>query len=381
MQEALERLDRADLLRRAVEVASPCGPRMTVEGRQVTCLCSNDYLSLAGDPAVRAVAVAAIEKWGVGAGASRLISGTTGLHVQLERRLAEFKGTPSAVVTSTGWMANRVAVGALAGPGDLILCDKLSHASIIDAALCSGARTRTFAHGNTARLEALLRRHRARARRCLIATDSLFSMDGDLAPLGELVELKKRYDSQLLIDEAHATGVLGRMGRGAAELLGVEGDIDATAGTLSKALGALGGFVAGPEVLVETIRNTGSAFIYTTAPPALLCAAVLAGLDIVADQPHRRKHVLELAEQLRVRLHAVGLKTGKSISQIVPVMIGPAAEALRVSRELFDRGLFVPAIRPPTVPRGTSRLRVSLCAGHTGDDVAKLADALSEIVA
>ena len=380
MRDALEEMARADLLRRPVELESACGPRVTVAGRRLVCLCSNDYLSLASDPAVRAAAAEAIEQWGVGAGASRLVSGTTSLHVRLEQRLAEFKHTAAAVVTSTGWMANRVAVGALAGAGDLILCDKLSHASIIDAAVSSGARVRTFAHRDTGRLEALLARGRASAGRCLIMTDSLFSMDGDLAPLAELVEIKDRYDAQLLIDEAHATGVLGDGGRGAAELLGVEERIDATVGTLSKALGAMGGFVAGPAELVDTIRNTGRAFIYTTAPPAALCAAVLAGLDIVEAQPQRRRRVLALAAGLRDRLGAAGLVTGEAGSQIMPVVIGSPGEAVRVSGKLFDRGVLVPAIRPPTVPRGTSRLRVSVCAGHSDGDIERFADALVDIL-
>jgi len=374
----LDAMTAAELRRDPPVVSSACGPRVRIGGREVVCLCSNDYLSLAADPAVRSAAVEAVGRWGFGAGASRLVSGTSELHVELEKSLADFKRCEASAVTSTGWMANHVAVHALAGDGDLILCDKLNHASIIDAARACGATLRTYAHGDAARAEALLHRLRPRYRRCLIVTDSLFSMDGDVAPLAELVDLKRRFDAQLLIDEAHATGVLGAHGRGAAELLGVEEHIDATVGTLSKALGAMGGFVAGPDVLIETIRNTGRAFIYTTAPPAVVCAAALEALRIVREQPERRRKVLELSASLRARLHADGVDTRDSQSQIIPVMIGDAGEAVRVSRALFDAGFLAAAIRPPTVPRGGSRLRVSLCAGHDPQDIERFADALRD---
>jgi len=240
MQQVLDDLAAADLLRKPAVLSSPVGPTVTVDGRELVCLCSNDYLGLAGDESVKAATIEAIGRWGVGAGASRLVCGTTEAHQALEDRLAEFKRTESAIVTATGWQANRVAIGALAGEGDLILCDKLDHASILDAARGSGAAVRTYAHGDLDRAEQLLTRHRAAHRRCLIVTDSLFSMDGDVAPLPELVELKDRFEARLLIDEAHATGVLGEHGRGAAELAGVEGCVDAVVGTLSKAVGGVG---------------------------------------------------------------------------------------------------------------------------------------------
>ena len=380
MQAALDAMAEGGLRREPAVLESACGPKVTVGSRQVVCLCSNDYLSLASEPHVTAAATRAVAEWGLGAGASRLVSGSFVPHVELERRLAEFKRAEAAVVTSTGWMANRVAIAALARPGDLILCDKLDHASILDASFGTGATVRTFAHRRVRRAEQLLQRHRARHKRCLIVTDSLFSMDGDLAPLAELARLKERYDAQLLIDEAHATGVLGAAGRGAAELLGVEDSVDATVGTLSKALGALGGFVAGPRVLIDTIRNTGRAFIYTTAPPPAICAAAACALDIVGSQPHRRRQLLEMAERFRKQLADAGLSTGDSAAQIVPVLIGPAGKALTVSRKLFEAGFLIPAIRPPTVPPGTSRLRISLTAGHQWQDLARLVQLLAEIV-
>jgi 8-amino-7-oxononanoate synthase len=381
MAEDLAALAAADLLRRPVVVDSPVGPRIRLDGRDVVCLCSNDYLSLAADPAVREAATGAIAAWGVGAGASRLISGTTRLHAELEEALAAFKGTAAAIVTTTGWMANHAAVAALAGRGDLVLCDKLNHASILDAAAACGATMRTYGHRDVGRLDKLLDRLRGRYRRCLIATDSLFSMDGDVAPLAELAELKRRYDALLMIDEAHATGVFGQDGRGIAQLLGVEEHVDATVGTLSKAFGALGGFVAGRRELIDTITNTARAYIYTTALPPALCAAAHEALRIIQTQPQRRRRLLEMAENLRGRLQSAGFDTGDSASQIIPILLGSPAEALRISRRLLEAGFLVPAIRPPTVPRGGSRLRVSLCASHDSGDLDRFLAALTAATA
>ena len=381
MQAHLNSLAAAGLLRGQRVVESACGPSVRIHGRDVVCLCSNDYLGLTNDPVVKAAAIAAVAQWGVGAGASRLVSGTTSLHTQLEDKLAAFKHAPAAVITSTGWMANHVAIGALAGDGDLVLCDKLNHASIIDAALSGRARVRTYNHCDTARLRRLLERHRGGHKRCLIVTETLFSMDGDLAPLAELAAIKRQFDAQLLIDEAHATGVLGSDGRGLAELAGVEDSIDATVGTLSKALGAMGGFVAGPQVLIDTIRNAGRPYIYTTALPPAICAAAQAGLDIVQTQPRRREHLLNLASALRQGLQAAGLDTADSASQIIPVILGAPQRAMEVSARLLDAGFLIPAIRPPTVPPNTSRLRISLSAGHSQKDVAHLIEAIRAAIA
>lgn len=369
MRQHLRQLEQAGLRRFERVIESPVGRHVRLGGRELVCLCANDYLALANDEAVKAAAAGALSLWGVGSGASRLVSGTSAMHKELERRLADFKKTQSALVTSTGWMANHAAIHAFCGTGDLILCDKLNHASIIDASISSGARVRTYPHCNIQRLEQLLARHRGEHRRCLIVTDSLFSMDGDVAPLAELIRIKKTFDAQLLIDEAHATGVLGEGGRGAAEMAGVEEHVDATVGTLSKALGGMGGFVAGPDVLIETIRNTGRPYIYTTALPPALCATAIAALDIVQTQPDRRRRVLSLAQHLRSALASAGFDTGRSVSHIIPIMMGDEAAALAASSHLQQDGFLVPAIRPPTVPRGTSRLRVSLCSNHQESDL------------
>ena len=376
IQERLDQLSASDLLRRPVTLQSPCGGRVIVDGRDVVSLCSNDYLGLANDEAIKAAAIEAIGRWGVGAGASRLVSGTTSLHTQLEERLLAFKGTQGAVVTSTGYMANHVAIHALAGAGDCIFCDKLNHASIIDACFSCGARVRTYPHRDVDRLSKLLDAHRGLYKRCLIVTDSLFSMDGDLAPLRELVELKKRFDAMLLIDEAHATGVLGEHGRGVAELLGVEQDVDVTVGTLSKAMGSMGGFIACPGPLADLIRNSGRTFVYTTALAPAMCAAAIAALDVIQSQPQRRSHLLDLARQARTLLQAAGLNVGGSQTQIIPIIVGQAGAAVAMSRKLLDAGFLVPAIRPPTVPRGGSRLRVSLSADHSMRDVQEFVAAL-----
>lgn len=356
-------------------VESAQGRHLTVGGRRLLCFSSNNYLGLAGHPAVTAAAKAAIEQWGWGAGASPLISGYTAAHAELAERLAAFESKEAAVVCSTGYQANLAAVRALAGPGDVVLLDKLNHASIIDAARGSGAVLRVFGHRDYAKLERLLERT-ATFRRRVIVTDSLFSMDGDLADLPQLIELKRRYEAILCVDEAHATGVLGRGGRGAAELLGVTAEIDVVVGTLSKALGGIGGFVAGPQPVVDWLINVGRAFIYTTALPSAACAAAMAGLELVDREPQRRARVLDLAARLRSGLSSRGWDTGTSCTQIVPILVGPADRALGLSAALENEGVLVPAIRPPTVPPGRARLRISLSADHERSDLDFLLNAL-----
>ena len=379
-----KRLDDLALrgLTRCFVAAEPVGKgRVRLGGRQAVCFGSNNYLGLAADPRVTGAAQEAIRRYGWGAGASRLISGTTPAHVRLEQELARFKGTESALVFGSGYQANQACIGALAQKGDLVLLDKLDHASIIDAARSCGAAVRTYPHRQTPEGGSLTKLNRllegaAKYRRRVIVTDSLFSMDGDLADLSELVRLKKRYDAILVIDEAHATGVLGANGRGVTELLGVEEEIDVTVGTLSKALGGIGGFVAAGRAFIDCLVNTARGFIYTTAPPAAAAAAAQAALDIVRAEPNRRKKVLALADQMRCGLKEKGFDTLKSCSQIIPIMVGESEEALSLSRRLLDAGFQVPAIRPPTVGPGAARLRLSLTADHTSDDVDSFISAL-----
>ena len=382
----LDQLAEQGLVRRLRTVEAIDGHCITIDGRRLLSFASNDYLGLAGDPRIVQAVSAAAGRWGWGAGASRLISGSSEPHRRLERRLAEFKGTQAALVCSTGYQANLAALAALAGPDALIVLDKLDHASIIDAAFRTRAEVRVYPHRDLRKAERLLAM--ADGRRAIIVTDSLFSMDGDLADLPALVELKHRYGALLVVDEAHATGVLGEHGRGAAELLGVEAGIDVTVGTLSKALGGIGGFIAGPAEVVELAVNRAGPFIFTTAIPPAACAAAEAALDVVAAEPQRRRTLSDLSARLSSRLAAAGLDLGTPSSPalrptptpIIPVVVGGAKEALALSAALEAEGFLVPAIRPPTVPRGRSRLRISLSAAHKLLDVDRLGDTIVRLI-
>jgi len=366
----------AEGLRRTLrEIESAQGPRVTVAGRQLVCFASNNYLGLAGHPRVVTAVREAAARWGWGAGASPLVVGHMSPHARLQQRLAAFEGTGAAIVCSTGYQANLAAVRSLAGRGDVVLLDKLDHASIIDAARGSGATVRVYPHGDTRKLERLLART-ASARRRVIVTDALFSMDGDFADLARLVELKERYDAILCVDEAHATGVWGRLGRGAAEMMGVADRIDVTVGTLSKALGGVGGFIAASRSIIDWIVQSAGAFIYSTALPSPACAAAEAALDLVAAEPDRRERLQTRAAELRDALRDQGWEIGRSESQIVPILVGEADRAVQLSAALEAEGLLVPAIRPPTVPRGRARLRVSLCSEHETIDLQRLVAAL-----
>lgn len=375
----------ADGLRRTLRpIDSAQGPYVTVNGRQMCNFGSNDYLGLANHPQIRAAVKQAVDRWGWGAGASRLVAGHTRAHEELESRLATFKRTAAALVCSTGYQANLAVLRGLAGKGDVILLDKLDHASIIDGAFGAahapggGPVVRTFPHRDYDRLQRLLNRC-GDFRRRIIVTDSLFSMDGDVADLRRLVELKERHEALLCIDEAHATGVFGDGGRGVAELMGLEDRIDVVVGTLSKALGGIGGFIAASAEIVDWIVQTAPAFIYTTALPPAACAAAVAALDIVEGEPERRRNLLANAGRLREELGSgLGLDVAGTCSQIIPVIVGAAEETVELARRLDQAGIMVPAIRPPTVPVGRARLRISLSAEHTPADLDRLGQALRE---
>jgi len=373
-------LRSAGLLRSRRTVSSAQGRTLVVAGREVVCFASNNYLGLAGDERVLAAAKGALDRWGWGSGASALVSGASEPLRRLEERLATFEGSQAALVLGSGYLANLAAIRAAAGVGDVVFLDKLNHASIIDASRASGARVRVFGHRDYDRLEVLLGRS-AGVKRRLIVTDSLFSMDGDIADLPRLVELKRRYEATLMVDEAHATGVMGERGRGVAEQAGVAGEIDIVVGTLSKALGGVGGFVCGSAGLVDYLVNTARSYVYTTAVPAAACAAAEAAVDIVEQEPERRERLKESSAWLRRELREkLGLETGDSCSQIIPVMLGSAERAVAVSKALLARGFLVPAIRPPTVPADSSRLRVSVMAVHSREDLAGLVGSLGEVV-
>jgi 8-amino-7-oxononanoate synthase len=375
IDEGLSSLDRQGLRRRISCRGGAQSTRLLLDGRELINFGSNDYLGLASDPRLAAAAAAAATREGWGSGASPLITGYAESHRRLERRLAEFEGTESALLFSSGFAANAGTIAALVGPGDLVLTDRKNHASLLDGCRLSRADVRTYAHGDWQELGRLLSRPGTHRRR-LIVTDSLFSMDGDLAPLAELVELADRHEAMLMVDEAHATGIFGPRGRGLAEALGLEARIPIRVGTLSKAVGSLGGFVAGSRSLVEWLINRARPYVFSTAMPAPLAAAASAALEIVRDEPHRREGLLARAEELRRVLAAEDWNLGRSASQIIPLVVGQPDRAVRLSRALGDRGLLVPAIRPPTVPEGEACLRISLTYGHTPKMVQRLIEAL-----
>jgi 8-amino-7-oxononanoate synthase len=378
LAQELENLASQDLRRSltAVEEALP-GGRVRVDGRILLNLSSNDYLGLSQDPRLIGAARDAAARWGVGAGASRLVVGHLALHEEVEDRLAEFKGTEAAVIFSTGYMANVGAISALVGPGDTVFCDRLNHASIYDGIRLSGARLARFPHRDLNRLEDLLQK--AGVGRRLIITDSVFSVDGDLTPLQDLVDLKDRYGAFLMVDEAHATGVLGPHGAGLAGALGLTRRIEVHMGTFSKALGSLGGFVAGDRRLIEYLHNRARSFIYSTAMPPPVLGAIAAALDIVAQEPERRRYLLSEAESFRQTLTQAGFDILGSETQIVPVLVGDNAPTLRLAARLRERGLMAVALRPPTVPPGRSRVRFSLSAAHSPEDLAAARTAILEV--
>jgi 8-amino-7-oxononanoate synthase len=361
--------------RRVLE--TPQNVRVTVDGRDYLAFCSNDYLGLANHPRLIAAAREGAERYGVGAGASHLILGHNAAHHALEDTLARFVQLPRALLFSTGYMANLGVVTALAGRGDAVFADKLNHASLNDAALLSRAEFKRYPHGDLAALERLLTA--SRARRKLVVTDAVFSMDGDLAPVPELVALCERHDAWLLLDDAHGFGVLGADGRGVLPYFNIASPRVIYMATLGKAAGVFGAFVAGTGELIETLIQRARPYIYTTAIPPLLAHAVIASLDLIATEGWRRERLTQLAALLRARLRPKRWRLLPSPTAIQPLVIGANDAALGVSGQLAERGLLVPAIRPPTVPRGTARLRISLSAAHGADDVERLAAALNEL--
>lgn len=372
----LDRLQSAGLLRTRREVISLPEGWCRWKNRELRNMASNDYLNLAHDPRLKAAAQTAIAECGVGATASALVTGRTPYHEALENRLARFEGQESAVLFPSGYAANVGTLAALVNEEDVIFCDRLNHASLIDGCRLSGAKLRVYRHTDLEKLKNALGKATGSRRRWIV-TDSVFSMDGDAAPLNDLANLAEQFDASLLIDEAHATGLFGEHGRGIAEWAGVEDRIAVRVGTLSKALGTLGGFVAGPTKLTDWLWNQARSQMFSTALPAAVCAAACAAVEIIEHEPHRRQHVLALAETLRHRLLELGLTIpDHGIGPIVPVIFRDVEQTLRIARELEEAGFLVAAIRPPTVPRETSRLRITLTAAHTEEDVESLTAAL-----
>ena len=370
----LRELDAQGLLRSRRILESAQGAHVQIDGQEYLAFGSNDYLGLANHPALIASACSAAEKFGVGAGASHLVVGHSAAHHQLEQALAAFVQLPAALTFSTGYMANLGIVSALLDRNDLVLADKLNHASLNDAALLSRARFQRYAHGNLVQLEGMLAA--AKARRKLVVTDAVFSMDGDIAPVPELLALCERYDASLLLDDAHGFGVLGEHGRGVLEYFGVASPRIIYMATLGKAAGVFGAFVAGSEALIQTVMQRARTYIYTTAFPPMLASALMTSLDLIRDETWRREHLRELAAYLKQQLNTPSWRLLPSDTPIQPLIIGGNREVIAVSEGLRQRGILVPAIRPPTVPKGEARLRISLSAAHSKEDVAQLCEAL-----
>ena len=356
-------------------LASPQRARVTVDGRDYVAFCSNDYLGLAADPRLAAAAREGIDRYGVGGGASHLILGHGTAHHELEEALAQFVRLPRALLFSTGYMANMGVVSALTGRGDAVFADKLNHASLNDAALVSRAAFKRYAHNDLDALARLLATTTARRR--LVVTDAVFSMDGDIAPVAALLELCERHDAYLFIDDAHGFGVLGEAGRGTLAHFNMASDRFIYMATLGKAAGVAGAFVAGDATLIETLIQNARTYIYTTAMPPLLAHALLTSLQIIAAEEWRRERLRALILQLREGLAAAPWTLMSSDTPIQPLLVGGNDEALALSASLAAAGLLVPAIRPPTVPQGTARLRISLSADHEAADVARLVEALA----
>ncbi|AGN77476.1 8-amino-7-oxononanoate synthase [Pseudomonas sp. GD03651] len=366
----------ADLYRQRPLLESPQGPEVVVDGQRLLAFCSNDYLGLANHPEVIAAWQAGAERWGVGGGASHLVVGHSTPHHQVEEALAELTGRPRALLFSTGYMANLGAITALVGQGDTVLQDRLNHASLLDGGLLSGARFNRYLHNDPTSLASRLEKAVGNT---LVVTDGVFSMDGDVADLPALAKVARARGAWLMVDDAHGLGTLGAQGGGIVEHfgLGLE-DVPVLIGTLGKACGTAGAFVAGSEALIETLVQFARPYIYTTSQPPALACATLKSLELLRRETWRREHLTALIRQFREGAQQIGLALMHSPTPIQPIMIGDSAQALRLSRMLRERGLLVTAIRPPTVPAGSARLRVTLSAAHSEAQVQLLLNALAE---
>lgn len=382
-EDELRELRGRSLLRKLRTFESAPQPEMVHGGRTLLNFASNDYLGLATEPSLKEVAKAAIDEYGVGSGASRLVCGTIAPHARLEESIARFKGTEAALTFSSGYATSVGTLSALAREGDVLILDKLCHASLIDGAKLSGAVIRVFPHNHLGKLESHLNwaRENYPDGRTIIVTESVFSMDGDRSPLAEIVEIKKRFGALLLVDEAHAVGVLGRQGRGLADALRLAGEVDIHMGTLSKALGVSGGYIAGSRALIDLLINRARSFIYSTAPAPAIAATAAAAIEWLQTPPGEKRR-----EQLWKNLGYFGeqmprmIRDGQKIqSAIIPMILGESERAFEAAERLSAKGIFVPAIRFPTVAKDAARLRITITAAHTTEQIVQLSAALKEI--
>lgn len=371
IHDELDSLKQQNLYNAIRTIDSPQGAWLIVDGKRVLNFCSNNYLGLANDARLKTAAQAAITKFGVGPAAVRSIAGTLSLHNELERRLAEFKGVEATISFQSGFNSNGAVIPALVGKEDVIFSDELNHASIIDGARLSGAKIARYAHNDAEALEDAITKNAGTYRRALIVTDGVFSMDGDIAPLPQIVEVAERHDLMLMVDDAHGEGVLGRGGRGIVDHFGMHGRVDVEVGTLSKAFGVVGGYVAGKKEIVEWLRQRGRPFLFSSAVPAADAAACIAAVDILEESTALVEKLWDNARYFKKEMQHLGFDTGASETPITPVMLGDAQLAQNFSRALFDHDVFAMAIKYPTVPQGKARLRVMLSAAHENVDLEK----------
>ena len=377
-KDELKKIKESDLLRKLLPVSSGSAPKILVKGKEVILLASNDYLGFCSHPMIKKKARDAIEKWGSGSGAARLINGNLTLFDELEKRLAAFKNTEDALIFSTGYMANTGLLSALGEKEDIIYSDELNHASIIDGCRLSRAKVKIYPHKDVKTLESFLNLGSGYHNRIII-TDGVFSMDGDIAPVPELLLLAEKYDATLIIDDAHGTGTIGKSGKGTLEHFEIENSSRTIImGTMGKAMGSFGAFVAGTKDLKEYLINRSRSFIFTTALPPSVPAAAIQALNIIETKPAIITKLKENASFMRDGLKGLGFNTLESETQIMPVMIGSPSDTVNMAKELFDKGLFIQAIRPPTVPKNSSRLRLTVMATHDKIDLEKALSVLEK---
>jgi glycine C-acetyltransferase len=375
----IEALQNAGLYNRIRTIGSPQGAWLEVDGKRVLNFCSNNYLGLANHPALVTAAKKSIDEMGVGPGAVRSIAGTMTLHVELEKRLAQFKGVEAAITFQSGFTANLATIPALVGKEDVIFSDRLNHASIIDGCRLSGAKIIAYEHNDVKSLEEQIQANLKDFRRALIVTDGVFSMDGDIAPLPDIYEVAQKYDILLMVDDAHGEGVLGKGGRGIVDHFGLHGKVDVEVGTMSKAFGVMGGIVAGKSVIVEWLRQRGRPFLFSSAMTVPDAAACLAAVDLLEDSTQLVDKLWDNAKYFKAEMKTLGFNTGVTETPITPVMLGEAPLAQQFSRELYEAGVFAMAIGFPTVPQGKARIRVMISAAHAKDDLDKGLEAFKNV--
>jgi len=379
LSEQLEAWKREGTYQRLRELQTACGPVCRVDGREVINLASNNYLGLADHPKLKEAAIEAIRRYGVGSAAVRTIAGTMSLHLELERRIAEFKKTEACVVFQSGFAANAGTVAAILGPDDHIVSDELNHASIIDGCRLSKAKIHIFPHKDVAAADRILSELDGVLGRKLLITDGVFSMDGDIAPLPQLVEVAERHGAIMMVDDAHASGVLGRAGRGTVDHFNLHGRVHIQVGTLSKAIAAIGGYVCGSRDLIEFLYHRARPFLFSTSHPPSVAATCLAALDLLEKEPERIERLWQNTEYFKGELRKAGFQTGASETPITPILIGDAALAFRFSNELFEEGVFATGVGYPTVPKGKARIRTIVTAVHTREHLDRALEILVRV--